>query len=630
MLPSVASAFQRWLKWPLLVLAALLVLLLALVTGTAALVDAGYFHEPIRKMLVAKAQRDIEVGHVETRLLSWHPSLTAERVVIHNPPWMPAGILAAIDRASLTLATPTLAEPLRFRHLELQGATFNLLRDASGKANWRATSGRMSRKGPPLMASLAVRDAELHLRDARRHLIFDGKLSAVGSGADNLRIDASGTLNTRPATVSVVADPLAAARRDTPYRFRFDARSSGATVSGHGALARPFDMRRLQSTLAASGDDLKDLYFLVGLNFPDTGPFRASGELQRIGLEFRFTAVQGKTGGTDIAGTALVDSTGERARFTADLRSTRLQLADFGRKAAHRAPQGKKGPRLMPDTPLRLDALRRADSLVNYRARRVALGKLELNTVAATVKVDRGVLTVAPASAKFADGKVTAQWKFDGSTDIAATALTMDLDGLQLSQFGRNGGPPPLRGLLRAKVRLSGKGRSVHQLAAGADGSMVAILPRGEIRASLAEMGGIDFRALGLMLSGKQTMTTLRCGVVALDLDDGKLTSKALVIDTAPVLITGTGTMDLESEALDFEFRGHPKNVRLRLRTSVAVQGTLADPAIGLKGRRSLAQAGAGVALGVLLTPLAAIAAFIDPGRAQDADCAALIKSNGG
>ncbi|MEO6185032.1 MAG: AsmA family protein, partial [Steroidobacteraceae bacterium] len=250
----------------MIALASLVVLLITLVTGTAALVDAGYFHEPIRKLIVAKAHREIRpLGPVRTHLLSWHPSLTAERVIIHNPPWMPPGILAEIGKVSLQLETPTLAEPLRFRRLELQAATFNLLRDAAGKANWRSTSGRMSKKGPPLMASLAVPDAQVHLRDARRHLVFDGKLDAQGQGADNLRIDAVGKLNTRPATLAIVADPLATARRDTPYKFRFEEKSSGATFTGRGELARPFDLRRLQSTLAASGDDLKDLYFLVGV-----------------------------------------------------------------------------------------------------------------------------------------------------------------------------------------------------------------------------------------------------------------------------------------------------------------------------------------------------------------------------
>ena len=102
------------------------------------------------------------------------------------------------------------------------------------------------------------------------------------------------------------------------------------------------------------------------------------------------------------------------------------------------------------------------------------------------------------------------------------------------------------------------------------------------------------------------------------------------ILDTEPVLITGTGKVDLNSDALDFQFRGQPKHVRLRLRTSLVVHGTLAQPVIGLEAGRSVAQAGAGVALGVLLTPLAAIAAFIDIGRAQDADCAALIATHGG
>jgi hypothetical protein len=619
-------------KWPLVALAGLIVLLLAVVIGTAALVDAGYLHEPIRRLFVAKAHREIRaLGPVTTHLFSRHPSLTAERVVIYNPPWMPAGILAEIGRVSFDLEMPTLAEPLRFRRLELQSATFNLLRDASGKANWRSTPGRMGNKGPPLMGSLSVPDARVHLRDARRHLAFDGKVSAIGLGADSLRVDGAGRLNTRPMTLAIIADPLATARRDKPYRFRFEEHSSGSSIAGHGTLARPFDMRELQSMLEASGADLKDLYFLVGVNFPDTGSYRLSGKLQRSGLQFTFTNVQGKTGESDIAGIVHVDSTGARTQLTANLYSGQLRRVDLGKRAAKRAPERKQGQPLLPDTPIEVSRLRRTDSNIIYRAHDVDLGKLKLNTLVARVKVDHGVLTAAPVTAKFADGSMTGQWKFDGSKNRVATQVALDFDGLQLGQFRRREkDQPPLEGLLRGRLQLAGMGRSLHELAASADGTIVAILPHGEIRASLAELGGIDFRGLGLMLSGKQEMTPVRCGVVAFEAHNGTLTSKALVLDTEPVLITGTGMVDLDSEALDFEFRGHPKHVGLRLRTSLIVHGTLTQPVVGLKASRSMAQAGASVALGVLLTPLAAIAAFIDLGRAQDADCAALIATHGG
>jgi uncharacterized protein involved in outer membrane biogenesis len=628
---SYPASLFRWLKWSLWALAGLAGLLLLAVLGTAALIDAGYLHEPIRKLLVAKAHREIIVnGPVNTHLLSWHPSMTAEDVVIHNPAWMPAGVLAEIGKVSLQLETPTLAEPLRFRHLELQAALFNLLRDESGKANWRSTPGRMGNKGPPLMGDLSVPDARVHLRDARRHLFFDGRVTVLGVGAHSLRIDGSGQLNTRPMKLLVVADPLATARRDKPYGFRFEGHSSGSTVAGHGMLDRPFDVRELQTTLEAHGDDLKDLYFLVGLNFPDTGTYRASGELRRSALNFTFTNVRGRTGGTDIAGTVHVDSTGKRTQVTADLHSATLRLADLGKKAAGRAPQRKEGQPLLPDTPIGIGNLRRTDSTFNYHAREVDLGKLQINTLAARVKVDHGVLTAAPVTAKFADGSTTGQFRFDASKDLFTTQVTLNFDGLQLSQFRRGEAQPPLEGLLRGKLQLAAKGRSAHELAAGVDGTIVAILPGGQIRASLADLGGIDFHGLGLVLSGKKEMTNLRCGIAAFEAHDGTLTSKALVVDTDPVLITGTGMIDLDSEVLDFQFRGHPKHVGLRLRTSLVVHGTLAKPAVGLEPGSSIAQAGAGVALGLLLTPLAAIAAFIDPGRAQDADCAALIATNGG
>jgi uncharacterized protein involved in outer membrane biogenesis len=624
--------FWRWFKWPLLVLGGLVALLLAAITSTAALVDAGYLHEPIRKLLVARTRREIGIlGPVQVHLLSLHPSMTAERVIIQNPPWMPEGILAEIGKVSFELETPTLAEPLRFRRIELQAAVFHLLRDAAGKANWRSTPDRMGSRGPPLMGSLSMPGAEVHLRDARRHLAFDGTVTALGAGYEDLQIEASGELNTRPMKLSLTADPLARARRDRPYSFHFEEHSSGSTVSGSGELARPFDPRELQASLQAEGNDLKDLYYLIGVNFPDTGAYHLAGQMHRAGLRFDFAQVQGTSGKSDIAGTVGVDSTAGRTQVTADLQSARLRRADLGKQAAGRASPRAAGQPLLGDAPLQLDNLRRTDWTINYRAGAVDLDKLHLNTLAMRIVVDHGVLTAAPVSAKFIDGSVTGHWRFDGSNDVAAMDIALDFNGLQLGQFGNHPKrPAPLEGALRGRLQLGVKGRSMHELAASADGMIVAVLPQGSVRASLAELGGIDLRGLGLLLGRSNAMTPVRCGVVALEARAGLLTSQVMVLDTGPVLVTGAGTLDLSSEALDFQFRGHPKHVRLRLRAPLLVRGTLALPQFGPAKGKPLAQAGAGVALGVLLTPLAAIAMFIDPGRAQDADCATLIATSGG
>jgi hypothetical protein len=48
-------------------------------------------------------------------------------------------------------------------------------------------------------------------------------------------------------------------------------------------------------------------------------------------------------------------------------------------------------------------------------------------------------------------------------------------------------------------------------------------------------------------------------------------------------------------------------------------------PLIGTEARNSLAQTDEAVALSIVLTPLAAVLAFVDPGLAKDANCAALL-----
>jgi uncharacterized protein involved in outer membrane biogenesis len=183
-----------------------------------------------------------------------------------------------------------------------------------------------------------------------------------------------------------------------------------------------------------------------------------------------------------------------------------------------------------------------------------------------------------------------------------------------------------LEGPLRARLMLTGHGRSLHGFAASVNGRATAVLPHGAIRASLAELTGIDLRGLGLLLTKSEEKTAVRCGVASFQAHDGILSVQSLVLDTDTVLISGHGTINLDTERLDLALHGRPKRPRLvRLRAPVSIRGTLKHPSIGIEAGASVAQAGAAVALGVVLTPLAAVLAFVDPGLAKDADCAALI-----
>jgi uncharacterized protein involved in outer membrane biogenesis len=180
--------------------------------------------------------------------------------------------------------------------------------------------------------------------------------------------------------------------------------------------------------------------------------------------------------------------------------------------------------------------------------------------------------------------------------------------------------------MLEARAVLTGTGNSVHAAASNASGTFTAVVPSGGMRHSLAEWTGVDaLTALSLNLADDNSNTNLRCAVASFQARDGVLTAQQFVIDTDPVRVDGSGTINMRDESLDLELQGKPKNFQLvRLRAPITVKGSLAHPALGLKAGALVGQGGVAVAL-AFINPLASILAFIDPGLAKDANCGPLL-----
>ena len=273
-------------------------------------------------------------GDFEVHWLTRQPRITAGSVVVGNPPWMPAGLTAEIGRVTVLMHWQFAALPLRIQRLELQQAQLHLLREENGHANWYASADGAG-KGPPLIESLEMPDAIVDLRDDRWHLRFRGSVSArdaVDKGAQPppLHIEAHGELNGRAAQLTIEADPLARARRDRPYHFSLLERSGSARLSGEGSLAQAFDFRVLQASFAASGSDLKQLHYLVGLRWPGTGAFQGSATLHRKDDRFQYDDLVLTFGGSDLRGTLVVDSSQPQSMVEGALRARRLRLSDLG------------------------------------------------------------------------------------------------------------------------------------------------------------------------------------------------------------------------------------------------------------------------------------------------------------
>jgi hypothetical protein len=84
----------------------------------------------------------------------------------------------------------------------------------------------------------------------------------------------------------------------------------------------------------------------------------------------------------------------------------------------------------------------------------------------------------------------------------------------------------------------------------------------------------------------------------------------------------------LGPEELDLSIKGEPKKLRFaRLRTPIEINGKLRKPSIGIDAGKTAKQGAIATALGTVLTPFAAIIAFVDPGLAKDENCAALLQT---
>jgi AsmA family protein len=628
-----SPVIRRRLKWAAATLAAAFATIIFGVALLAAAIDAGYLRGPFVRFIAAHTGRQIRIdGPLQAHFFSFHPRLSAERVTIGNPSWTPAGVTAEVGKISLAIELPWFGHGFGIERIAADAATLHLTRDSKGRANWQFHDPAQGRGGGslPVIHSLSMLNVRVYLDDARRHLEFDGIVSAHdvsgAEGAGPLQIEGAGQLNTKPVTLELTGDPLAGISRRKPYHFSFDERSSGSRLTGHGFLLRPFDFHELDTSFEGTGADLKDLYFLTGVGLVNTGDYHLSGNLSRRGTHTKFTDLVLKTGESDVSGELFIDSSGGRPMIDADLNSQFLRLADLGLRAAGREPEG--APKLLlSNAPLSVEALRRSDTAANFHAVRAEVGKVTLRKVAAKVTIDHGILAVAPLSADLLEGKLLAHVRFDATKDIPAVDVDLKFSDLQLGLLDHKvKGPPPLEGLVRARITVTGQGNSIHQVAATANGTVSAVLPHGTVRDSFAELTGIDLNGLGLLMTKNMRETGVRCGVASFEAHQGILTAQSLVVDTDPVLISGGGAIHMDSESLDLAFRGHPKHLRLlRVRSPILVRGTLAHPSIDLQARNAIAQTAEAVALGVVLTPLAAVLAFVDPGLAKDADCAALL-----
>lgn len=617
--------------------------------------DWNLLRGPVSGVLSASLGRPVRIeGALNVDLFTLHPRAEANRVIIGNPDWArTAGLRGdnlTLDRfVAETRLFPFIFGDHTLTRVELHHPVVNLYRAADGRATWNFGGPAKSDKPfqLPVIQRFVLQDGWLTLRDEKRELALSASLKSTETadgGPRPFALEGNGAINGEPFHLRGAGGPLLNVRRDRPYAFQADILAGPTRVRLNGRMDRPFNFGKLTAGVRVTGADLAHLYLLTGITLPNTPPYNLTGQMRRDGKRVAFTKIDGRVGDSDLHGELSVDKPSDRAMLTADLRSKTLDFDDLSTvlgappstrrgetasaKQTVQAHQLAAQARLLPDAKLDLQRVRNMDARVAYQADSVKTQMLPLRRASTVVTLDHGVLTLSPLSFSLPRGDVSGRVSIDARADIPRVELDMRMTNARVEDFlAKFNKQDALEGTLQARAKLVGRGASVRRAAASADGQLTIVAPRGEVREALAELLGINVtKGLGLLLSKDETQIPVRCAVANFTAKDGILYAQNIVFDTGPVIAEGGGTVSLRDETMDLHLQGHAKEARLvRVMAPITLKGPIRSPHIGVDTGKITGQIGLAAAFGALLTPLAAILPFVDPGLSDDADCGALV-----
>ncbi|SON93878.1 conserved hypothetical protein [Xanthomonas citri pv. fuscans] len=634
--PARVSRHRRW--WIGLGIVAALVAIFVL------LFDWNWLRGPVERAVSAKTGREFHLGHLDVDL-GRITTVRGERLSLGNASWSKRGAMAELNAAEIDVEFwPLLRGKLRLPEIRLEHPT--LLLEAgndSHPGNWVFDQSDGDGSMPRLGRLLVTNGRLQYIDDASRSDV-DVAINSLAPPSSDQRaapigIDGKGRWKGYPFSLKGnTASPLELSQSEHP--FRIDLRGSAGATRTHvrGTLTNPFQFREFDLQMALSGQDMEDLYPLIGVAMPSTPPYKLDGRLRRDGDVWRYEKFTGTAGDSDLSGTAEIDLRNKRPFLRADLASKRLDFDDLagfvgappktGTNESANAEQKKQAAqlaasaRVLPTTPYDLSKLRAMDAQVRWRAQRINAPSWPLDDMDASLTLKDGLLQLDPLNFGVAGGDIRSTIGMDARKAVITTQLKASIRGIRLDRLFPDATlAKQASGAIGGELDLRGRGNSIAAMLGSADGSIGVGMGRGHVGNLIMELAGLDIAESLKYLLTKDRQIPVRCIFGDFGVQDGLMQSRALAFDSTDTIIVGEGNISLKNETLDLLLRPRPKDRSiLSLRSPLRIGGTFKDPsfrpdfkALGVRGAIA-------VALGSIAPPAALLATF-EPGPGKDSDC---------
>jgi len=664
----------RWAKW----LAAL-----AAVLAVLALVIAFFpwdlLRGPVNRYVSERTGRHFEITRKLDVKLGRTVRVIADGIEFANPDWAKDPHMVKAEGAEIDVRLwPLLRGRIDLPQVVLRQPQLGLQIEADGRRSWALGRDTSDPGNFPEIGVLVVDRGTAHFVapeqgadiradfDIEGALLSKGPLASVRTGvtatspeaaaaaAMPLRFNARGswkkenfTAQGRTGNVLFLSEKLT-----QPFPAQVEARAGRTTLRADGSIRSVATLDGATANVQLQGENLADLYKLLGVVLPETPRYSLRGTLGKQGQVWQVRQINGKLGNSDLGGDLDFDRSGQVPLLRGKLQSRALDFDDLAplvglpeqpRSAAalpqvaaapqatvrnQAAAQRKAQRKVLPTATLDLARLKAMDADVYYSAAKVThVRQLPLESMATQIGLKGGVLQLDKLRLGVAGGTLAGRLRIDGSRDPALAQVNLDARSLELSKlfpgfkftqgsFGR----------IYGDVDLAGRGNSVASMLGTSSGNVALVMGRGEISNLLLEFAGLDGGEIIKFMLGGDRAIQLRCAATAFDVRNGLMASRTLMVDTADTVVYGTGTVSLSQETLDFTLKPQPKDPSiLSLRSPLKLAGSFAQPRAGVDAGALAGRGALALALGAV-NPLLALAATIETGPGKDADCAATLR----
>lgn len=617
----------RWQHWLLVGFA--VVLAAVLLIGTF---PAGLAKSWAERSLSKRFGAPVSIGSMtRAPFFSFSPRLTLRAVRIAQPAWAGRGNLMRADALSVTVPVlPMLAgRGASLQSLDARGVTLTLIREASGRANWKGDGVPASGAGQGL-SDLNISNGRFTLKDAKRFLDLSGSVEA---NRQRVVVEASGNYRGGPATLKVSGPPIALRGTHDAYPFSLTLRSPTLSLDARGTMAGALNMRDMRLDVAARAPTLKDLDYVIEAGLFGTQPIDLTAQLRHHGRDWTIERIAGRIGRSRMTGKAQVDKRDGRTKIDADIVFSQLDfddLADDKGLATQQASRARIGPRVLPNTRVNLSKVGPTDGTIRFVAQHLLFkDKSVFRSLRGTIRLDHKRLSIEDMQAGLTNGLMTGRLIIDHRTG-ASPLVTMDL------RF-RDGRLGPLLGAsdkidapFGARIALAGRGDTLREALARSDGHVGLAAGEGHVARIVAAVLAQDMgKAIGAALGDGDAPVALRCIALAFEARKGLLKAGPFLIDTAASRSRGEGTINLDGENIALTVGGAARNGSgLPIVDPIRIGGTLSAPSVNLSSISS-GKKGIGGVLGAVVKSVGGALGLAEKEGpvVQDAgrvDCAAL------